>query len=200
MPSLRSYLAGAALVALATAVGPVSAASDDPDCINPPHPLLNKCAGHTKYRPKLSILMTDVAEKLDFVQALGKPAADTEVVDVDNLSGAFVDRLEPALREPNTGKVRFVERGGVLNSTQHAFRALGIISPDVRDDIQVCFEAGPSKEARRLVAVFNIQPNGTVSNTTARHTKFGVCNEFAVAARDEIKKKLAENTPAPSMQ
>jgi len=144
--------------------------------------------------------MTDVAEKLDFVQALGGKAADDEVVRVDNYSGSFISNLESKLREPATGKVRFLEEFRVSSATSHAFRALGVISPDVRDDIQVCFEAGPSKDARRLVAVFNIQPNGTVSNTTARHTKFGVCNEFAVAARDEIKKKLAENTPAPSMQ
>ena len=200
MPSLRSYLAaGAALVALTT--GPVSAASDDPDCINPPHPLLNKCAGHTKYSSKLATLMTGVAENLDFVKALDKPAADDDVVMVDNIAGGgFANKLESKLREPSTGKVAFVEEFRI-NDNNHAFRALGVISPDVRDDIQVCFEAGPSKGARRLVAVFNIQPNGTVVNTTARHTKFGICNEFAVAAREEIKKKpLAENTPAPSMQ
>ena len=198
MPSLRSYLAGAALAALS--VGSAHAA-DKADCISPPHPLLNWCDGHTAYRSRLSIHMTGVAEKLDFVQALGGKAADDEVVRVDNYSGSFISNLESKLREPATGKVRFLEEFRVSSATSHAFRALGVISPDVRDDIQVCFEAGPSKGARRLVAVFNIQPNGTVSNTTARHTKFGICNEFAVAAREEIKKKpLAENTPAPSMQ
>ncbi len=197
MPSLRSYLAGAALAALS--VGSAHAA-DKADCTNPPHPLLNWCAGNVAYSARLSSAMMGVAQKLDFVQALGKPDADDEVVMVDNIAGGgFASKLEKKLREPSTGKVAFVEEFRI-NDNSHAFRALGIISPDVRDDIQVCFEAGPSKEARRLVAVFNIQPNGTVSNTTARHTKFGVCNEFAVAARDEIKKKLAENTSAPSMQ
>ncbi len=197
MPSLRSYLAGAALAALS--VGSAHTA-DKADCTNPPHPLLNWCAGHTAYSADLSLNMTAVAKRLDFVQALGKPAADDEVVRVDNYSGAFVANLENKLREPATGKVRFLEEFRVSSETNHAFRALGIVSPDVRDDIQVCFEAGPSKDARRLVAVFNIKNDGTVVNSTARHTKFGVCNEFAVAARDEIKKKLAENTTAPSMQ
>lgn len=198
MPSLRSYLAGAALAALS--VGSAHAA-DKADCTNPPHPLLNWCAGSTAYSARLSLNMKAVAKELDFVQALGKPAADDEVVAVDALSGAFAKRLEDKLREPSEGKVRFPQDGGVLRATNHAYAVVGVVSPDPKDDIQVCFQGGATEKTQKLLAVFNIQPNGTVSNTTARYAGVDVCKTFALAARDEIKKKpLAENTPAPSMQ
>ena len=188
---LLRHLAGTAAAVVAL-IAPPAFAADKADCDNPPHPILNWCAGATAYSSALSI--AEVRDSGDTFTSMS--------------SRSFVAKLENKLRA--RGDIAgFAEEGVTITDPKilaapdrvgkpNYYRTVAVIPPkSARDQsLHVCFEGGADKASRQVIAIYTITTKGEVIKDDAKTREAAAagasaCTNFALATRDALNQQMA---------